>query len=612
MHTDPGNISPARANPCVNSGSQSRGSVTQGTQTEHTIVGQPSFVKLNVGGVLFTTSIPTLCSEPGNLLAAMVRGELGNFLRVERDADDAILVDLDPTYFRPVLNYLRHGTLIIPSDVDEGGVLAVAEYLGVRSLVRLMKPERPAVRRLLFSWGSGSFGELGTQRFDNNTPSLVRVVPFGSSVVDVALGADYTCVLTSKGDIYTFGGCDWGQLGLGSASYVEQHPYKEVSVVRVPQRIPLFERCPAVHVAAGFAFAMAVTADHRVYFWGNNNHGQSGLGREYFRPSSRKVEGPTLVPLLDGKEIVQLSCGSFFTLGLGRDGTLYSWGLLDCLGLGTEAEVRSSIADPSIVSRSLSSEERVVVLEPQVVRVPTEHKLVRVHAGQWHSGAISSTGELFTWGIGFQGRLGHGNTEPVLRPKRVRGALADRHVVDVACGSFHTVALTDCGSVYCWGDNTSGQCGMRWTTDTITSPNRVVNLEFIAGGVARSITCDRQRTIVVMEGPQSFCRRPCCRLGPDGKPRASHGQVFVFGESSGAEEGGGVRAEGGMMDNHFRRLSALEGMNVTCAKSGLTHTFAFAEELDDSLVTVADGGRGDLGGAGRRWSRSACDAAAIR
>ncbi|RNC45152.1 hypothetical protein TcCL_NonESM05109, partial [Trypanosoma cruzi] len=251
-----------------------------------------------------------------------------------------------------------------------------------------------------------------------------------------------------------------------------------------------------------------------------------------------------------------------------------------------------------------STEKRTVVLVPQVVHVPTEHKLIRVHAGQWHSGVINTAGELFTWGVGYQGRLGHGDKEPALVPTKVRGALTGQHVIDVACGSFHTVALTERGAVYCWGDNASGQCGAKSTIDAVTSPYRVVNLEFVAGGVAKAISCGRQHTVVVMQGPQSWCQRSCCKLDHNGKPRAPHGQVFTFGETS--RTGGGAAISGGpvicgkMQDGkvyrQFRLVPSLKDLNVINVKSGLHHTFVFAEELSNPMTVAGMGTTAMAGG----------------
>ncbi|RNF19556.1 uncharacterized protein Tco025E_04090 [Trypanosoma conorhini] len=606
MHVDPHNLLPGQA-PCSDSGDKSTDSQQDDSQTavSDVVPRKRDWVKLNVGGTYFTTTLATLFSERDSLLALLAHTEMERMAPVDRDLDCAILLDLDPLYFGPILNYLRHNVLVIPPGTPAAGVLAVAEYLNLQGVVQQLAPERQMKRQLLYSWGSGTSGELGTQRFqDCSTPTLAQITPFGVRVLDVALGANYSCALSDDGNIYTFGNGDWGQLGLGMPRELDEHPDDKSAVVTVPQRIPLFEQHAAVHLAAGYAFAMALTADHRVYFWGNNNHGQSGLGPQYFGYSLRKVEEPTLVKTLEGKRIVQLGCGSFFSLALDDEGTLYSWGLLECLGLGSTEEVRAAIKDPSIISESLSTEKRTVVLVPQVVRVPTDHKLIRVHAGQWHSGVINTAGELFTWGVGYQGRLGHGDKEPALVPTKVRGALTGQRVVDVACGSFHTVALTERGAVYCWGDNASGQCGAKSSVDAVTSPYRVVNLEFVAGGVAKAISCGRQHTVVVMQGPQSWCQRPCCRLDHSGRPRAPHGQVFTFGEpnrtaSGGAGSGGPnicSKAQEGKVLRQFRLVPSLKDLNVTNVKSGLHHTFVFAEELANPMAAAGVGAAGITGG----------------
>ena len=72
--------------------------------------------------------------------------------------------------------------------------------------------------------------------------------------------------------------------------------------------------------------------------------------------------------------------------------------------------------------------------------------------GLRHSAVISEEGQLYTFGQGNWGVLGHGNENSVnyKKPKHVQG-LSKQVVVDVAMGEYHTIALTEDGNVWTWG-----------------------------------------------------------------------------------------------------------------------------------------------------------------
>ncbi|XP_078421877.1 BTB/POZ domain-containing protein KCTD9 isoform X1 [Cetorhinus maximus] len=105
------------------------------------------WITLNVGGQYFTTTRSTLVNkEPESMLAHMFRDKdaWGN----KRDHQGGFLIDRSPEYFIPILNYLRHGQLIVNKGLNLLGVLEEAKFFGIDSLIEqlelLIKNSLPA------------------------------------------------------------------------------------------------------------------------------------------------------------------------------------------------------------------------------------------------------------------------------------------------------------------------------------------------------------------------------------------------------------------------------------------------------------------------------------
>ncbi|XP_039581454.1 BTB/POZ domain-containing protein KCTD17 isoform X1 [Passer montanus] len=97
---------------------------------------QAKWVRLNVGGTVFLTTRQTLCREQKSFLCRLCQGEE---LQSDRDETGAYLIDRDPTYFGPILNFLRHGKLVLDKDMAEEGILEEAEFYNIGPLIRIIK-----------------------------------------------------------------------------------------------------------------------------------------------------------------------------------------------------------------------------------------------------------------------------------------------------------------------------------------------------------------------------------------------------------------------------------------------------------------------------------------
>ena len=120
--------------------------------------------------------------------------------------------------------------------------------------------------------------------------------------------------------------------------------------------------------------------------------------------------------------------------------------------------------------------------------------LVRIDSLSTHSVAISTDGVLYTWGNGDKHRLGHGTTAKEYVPRPVHALRDKPPVISVACGLGHTLALVSTGNVYAWGNGSNGRLGVGDTQDRsracllTTLENHVITEVF--SGASHSLCVD--------------------------------------------------------------------------------------------------------------------------
>ncbi|KAF6169809.1 hypothetical protein GIB67_034201 [Kingdonia uniflora] len=128
-----------------------------------------------------------------------------------------------------------------------------------------------------------------------------------------------------------------------------------------------------------------------------------------------------------------------------------------------------------------------------------------VSAAKFHSVAIGAHGEVYTWGFGRGGRLGHPDFDihsgqaAVITPRQVTSGLGSRRVRAVAAAKHHTVVATEGGELFSWGSNREGQLGYT-SVDTQPTPRRVSSLRTKIVAVAAA----NKHTAVICEHGEVF------------------------------------------------------------------------------------------------------------
>src|SRR5215472_13269750 len=100
--------------------------------------------------------------------------------------------------------------------------------------------------------------------------------------------------------------------------------------------------------------------------------------------------------------------------------------------------------------------------------------VVQVAAGTFHSLAVTSDGSAWAWGSNLFGELGTGTTTNSSVPVRVKGLTGA--VAVAAGGDEYSLALRSDGTVWAWGNNEDGQLGIGTTGNTQLTPVQVTGL----------------------------------------------------------------------------------------------------------------------------------------
>jgi len=389
---------------------------------------------------------------------------------------------------------------------------AEKEHYGIirqRADLRYQGESEDSGKYSCYTWGVGMHGRLGHgYGISYACPEKIERLGDKQQVIRISCGAQHTIACTYDGSVLTWGNGRYGQLGHGQ--HDDDYQGVVINMSYTPKKVDHLKRYFVVGVAAGRWHNLALVQDRSVYAWGDNKFGQLGL--DHFDTQGL----PSKVNTLYERFVCSVHCGSWHSAAITESGKIFLWGknAFGQLGDGAVRTRNHPIINQTlrevgkVRTCALGGDHSLVVMvgnlvysfgrgdkgqlglpkideyHPEEPRLrdpnvdgpkgtykiqPTPSEIVdltnsnicQVAAGDMHSLALSVVGEIWSFGASEFGQLGHGNIVDIRLPTPI---LPQRHNIPanirhICAGYTFSLAATDTGEVYSWGQGESGELG---------------------------------------------------------------------------------------------------------------------------------------------------------
>ncbi|KAH8303684.1 hypothetical protein KR018_011658 [Drosophila ironensis] len=345
-------------------------------------------------------------------------------------------------------------------------------------------------------------------------------------------------------------------------------------------------------------------AGTELYCWGSTSHGQLGLGGI----EDEQILTPSQIPWSPDSDVRQVACGNRHTLFLTASGKVYACGSNDHSQLGHDLPTKRPRMSPFLLIPELQ-----------------DYVVSQIACGSRHSMALSEWGQVLSWGDNDCGQLGQATDQEIVQLPKIVRQLVSKTVVQIACGNNHSLALTSCGELYSWGSNIYGQLGVN-TPNELSHSNQPVRLTTLLGIPVAAIACGGHHSFIISKSSAVFGwgRNNCGQLGLNDETNRSYptqlktlrtlgvrfvacgdefsvfltneGGVFTCGAGAYGQLGHGFGAN----EMLPRMVMELMGSTITQVACGNRHTLA----LVPSRGRVYGFGLGSSGQLGTRSTKS--------
>jgi alpha-tubulin suppressor-like RCC1 family protein len=313
-----------------------------------------------------------------------------------------------------------------------------------------------------------AFGDPATALMTDGT---VRALGYGTNYVQnwdgatdaiqIAGGFHTTCTLRSNGTIQCLGDNTYGQLGIGTNTSNYDGPGAAVNVSGISTAIAVAGSLDGYHTCA-------ILADHTVWCWGKNDHGQLG--------NNSTADSTVPVQVSGISTAIAVALGENFSCAVLSGGTVQCWGINSWgnLGDGTTTERHAPVTVETSAGTNLTGATSIAA-NPYFLACATK-----------------SDGTAYCWGNGGYGGLGNGSAATSAYATQVSGITT---ASSIAISYLSTCALLTDGTAKCWGENGRGQLGDGTTTRslvpvTVAGLTNAMSISATNGGALCAVLSD--------------------------------------------------------------------------------------------------------------------------
>ena len=421
------------------------------------------------------------------------------------------------------------GIVSTPYKINGGAGSGVAESVRFRDLAGGHRNGLVIdVSGNLYTWGDNAYGQTGNGAPGPDQSTLWQVnggtgsgIPASTKFSGVGAGSLHSFAIDAAGNLYTWGYNVYGQIGNGTSSEAPRSTLWQVnggagSGVGAATKFQM--------ASGGYYNSYTVDTQGNLYSWGYNSTGQIGNGT---------VGGQQLAPLNITQFFPEITDAEYTVAFDGFPCTnvvrvddnvitcttpAHAAGSVDVVVTGADGQL-STLVDgytyqnplPEVTSitpnRGPAAGGTTVTIDGANFGGITE--IAQTAGGGYHSMAIDTYGNLYTWGSNVYGQIGKGDTGGTqVLPYKVNGG-ANSGIPEstkfkaIAAGNYHSIAVDTAGNLYTWGDNTYGQIGKGSSGNPVyqSAPYKVnggagsgiadtVKFDLAAAGTSHSLAID--------------------------------------------------------------------------------------------------------------------------